>query len=51
MENDGTDYVLITYSYNGEMLDYKIVGHSGTAYAVRIRTPKRELGLSWNRKY
>lgn len=45
MENDGTDYVLITYSYNGEMLDYKIVGHSGTAYAIRMRAPKKGTGL------
>lgn len=45
MENDGTDYVLITYSYNGEMLDYKVVGHSGTAYAIRMTAPKKGTGL------
>lgn len=45
MENDGTDYVLITYSYNGEMLDYKAVGHSGTAYAIRMTAPKKGIGL------
>lgn len=37
--------MLITYSYNGEMLDYKIVGHSGAAYAIRMRTPKKGTGL------
>ncbi|MDE6722136.1 MAG: hypothetical protein K2J84_08335 [Bacteroidaceae bacterium] len=44
-ENDGTDYMLITYSYNGEMLDYKKVGHSGTAYTIHMTALENGLGL------
>ena len=27
------------------MLDYKVVGHSGTAYAIRMTAPKKGTGL------
>ena len=45
MENDGTDYVVIIYSSNGEILDYKIVGHSGAAYTTHVSTLKRGFGI------
>lgn len=45
MENDGTDYVLITYSYNGEILDYKIIGHTGIAYTIHLETLKNNQGF------
>lgn len=38
MENDGTDYMLITYSHDGKIIDHKKLCHSGTAYPLRIET-------------
>lgn len=44
VENDGMDYMLITYSSDGKMLDYKKVGHDGTkAYDVNMTTAKNGL--------
>ncbi len=38
MENDGFDYMLITYSRDGKMIDCKTLCHSGTAaYAIGIK--------------
>ena len=38
MENDGVDYMLITYSRDGKMIDCKTLCHSGTAaYAIGIK--------------
>lgn len=38
MENDGFDYMLITYSRNGKMIDCKSIGHYGTtAYKIGIK--------------
>jgi len=45
MENEGTDYVIITYSSEGKMLDCKTVGRSGAAYSLRISAPKHGLGI------
>lgn len=48
MENDGTDYVLITYSSyssSGKMLDCKTVGHSGTAHSVSLSASEHGPGL------
>lgn len=39
------DYVVIKYSSNGEILDYKIVGHSGAAYTTHVSTLKRGFGI------
>lgn len=36
IENDVTDYMLVTYSRDGKILDFKTVGHSGGAYFTRI---------------
>lgn len=36
IENDVTDYMLVTYSRDGEILDFKTVGHDGRAYFTRI---------------
>ncbi|MDE5561899.1 MAG: hypothetical protein K2J00_08940 [Bacteroidaceae bacterium] len=44
MENEGTDYVIITYSREGKMLDCKTVGRSGAAYSLHISAPKHGLG-------
>lgn len=46
MENDVTDYMLITYSRKGEILDYKIVGHSGRAYVINnITAAENDSGI------
>lgn len=45
MENEGTDYVIITYSGEGKMLDCKTVGRSGAAYSLRMSAPKHGLGV------
>lgn len=38
MENDGFDYMLITYSRDGMMIDCKSIGHYGTAaYKIGIK--------------
>ena len=38
MENDGFDYMLITYSRDGKMIDSKTLCHSGTAaYTIAIK--------------
>lgn len=36
IENLVTDYMLVTYSRDGKILDFKTVGHSGGAYFTRI---------------
>lgn len=36
IENDGIDYMLVTYSRDGEILDFKTVGRDGHAYFTRI---------------
>lgn len=36
IENLVTDYMLVTYSCDGEILDFKTVGHDGRAYFTRI---------------
>ena len=36
IENDVADYMLVTYSCDGEILDFKTVGHDGRAYFTRI---------------
>jgi len=36
IENDVTDYMLVTYSRDGKILDFKTVGHDGRAYFTRI---------------
>lgn len=36
IENHVTDYMLVTYSRDGEILDFKTVGHDGRAYFTRI---------------
>ena len=36
IENDVADYMLVTYSRDGEILDFKTVGHDGRAYFTRI---------------
>lgn len=45
MENDGTDYMLITYSYDGEIIDYKKVGHFGPANPLGMTPAKNGLGM------
>ena len=45
IENEGTDYVIITYSRKGEILDCKIVGRSGAAYITHMSTLKHGLGI------
>ncbi len=45
MENEGTDYAIITYSSEGKMLDCKTVGRSGAAYSLRMSAPKHGLGV------
>ncbi len=45
MENDGTDYLLVTYSLDGKMLDYKTIGHFGAAYPLRITASDNGLSL------
>ncbi len=41
IENLVTDYMLVTYSCDGEILDFKTVGHDGRAYFTRI-APKAD---------
>lgn len=36
IENDVTDYMLVTYSRDGKILDFKTVGHDRRAYFTRI---------------
>ncbi len=45
IENDGDDYMLITYSLDGKMLDYKTVGHYGAAYPIRVTSSDNGLSL------
>lgn len=45
MENLLTDYMLITYSLQGKVLDHKVIGHRGEAYFTRIRPTQRPLGF------
>ena len=45
MENLVTDYMLITYSLQGKVLDHKVIGHRGEAYFTRIRPTQRPLGF------
>ena len=40
-ENLVTDYMLVTYSRDGKILDFKTVGHDGSAYFTRI-TPNEQ---------
>lgn len=44
-ENLVTDYMLITYSLQGKVLDHKVIGHRGEAYFTRIRPTQRPLGF------
>ena len=47
MENEGFDYMLITYSRNGKMIDCKTLCHSGTAaYAIAIKASDDGQGLA-----
>lgn len=46
MENDGVDCMLITYSRDGKVLDYKTVWHSGAAYVARVEAIGNGLGLA-----
>lgn len=45
MENDGLDYILITYSRDGKILDHKVVAHEGRPYKIRMKTARNGLGL------
>lgn len=40
-ENIVTDYMLVTYSRDGKILDFKTVGHDGRAYFTRIAPNKQ----------
>ena len=47
MENDGVDYMLITYTRDGKMIDFKTLCHSGTAaYAISIKASDDGQGLA-----
>jgi hypothetical protein len=47
MENEGFDYMLITYSRDGKMIDCKTLCHSGTAaYAIGIKASDDGQGLA-----
>lgn len=45
MENEVTDYVIITYYRDGEIIDCKTVGRSGSAYKIHLSAPKHGFGI------
>lgn len=45
MENEVTDYVIITYSHEGKILDCMTIGNSGAAYSLRMSAQKHGMGI------